>query len=116
MNRAVFPQMAESEWKCFRKLREKVLERYCSRVLQDVQSIASNGTETNHERFLAISRLLDQRNSNMAKAFDNPRRSVGLIQLGYMAGLGLLEDEDLAMFGPETRKFIDMVHSPARDS
>jgi hypothetical protein len=96
-------QIKESDWKLFRELRAIALDRFCERVLNEVVRIAADLGRSNHERCLAIFKLLGRRNREMANAFDNPRRSTARIQLVAIQSHGLLTDEELERFSAETR-------------
>jgi hypothetical protein len=96
----------ESDWKLFRQLRVIALDRFCQRVLGEIGNIASDAGKSSHERYLAIFRLLNERNREMADAFNDPRRSVALIQLRLIRSLGLLTEEEKAQFRQETRDFL----------
>jgi hypothetical protein len=97
----------ESDWKMFREVREAALDRLCERVLQEARSLISDSTNTHHERFRALFGLVDDRNRDIARAFDGPKRSAMLAQLSVIHGLGLLEPADLARFSDETRETIE---------
>jgi len=101
-------KMTESEWKLFRKLREVALDRFCQRVLFEVNSLASDTVKGNHERYLAIFKLIKLRDDELAYAFNNPRRSIALRQLASIRYLKLLTDEEFAGFDKETRDTIQM--------
>jgi len=51
----------ESDWKTFRELQQLALERFCKRVLEEVESILKDGSRTHHERYLDVFRLLRKR-------------------------------------------------------
>jgi hypothetical protein len=40
----------ESDWKAFRELQQVALERFCERVLEEVQTILRDGSRSHHER------------------------------------------------------------------
>jgi hypothetical protein len=79
------------------------LERFCERVLDEAAAIGQDRGRSAHERYLALFRLVHERNAAMAAAFDDLRRSTGLRRLSAMVGLDVLTDEDLAGFQPEVR-------------
>ena len=97
---------SESDWKVFRKLREPALERYCERVLDELDRISSDMSRSHHERYLEVFQLLRDRDEMLARAFNDPRRSQMLQQLAAMHALDLLEAEELARFAPETQESI----------
>ena len=94
----------ESDWKLFRKLREVALERLCEQILNEASSFSSGDAGTAHERYLKLYSHVEDRNSDVARAFDNPRRSSMLIQLATMCSLDLLRPEELDRFSVETRE------------
>ena len=90
--------VSESDWKVFRKLREPALERYCERILDELDRISSDASRSHHERYLEVCQLLGDRDEMLARAFDAPRRSQMLQQLAAMHALELLEADELARF------------------
>lgn len=106
----------ESDWKVFRKLREVALERFCERVLGDIGRIASNGTKSHHARYLEIYRLVEQRDEELADAFNDPRRSRAVLQLVAMHSHGLLTQDELLAFTPETRETVEALSRPLKST
>ena len=106
--------LPESDWKAFRKLREIALERFCERVLGEIETIASNGVTSYHDRYLKIYRLVDNRDGELARAFNDPRRSRAILQLAAINSCGLLSEEELLSFTPETREAVEFLSKPAR--
>ena len=99
----------ESDWKLFRRLQGLALERFCKRVLEEVEPLAGNAARTYHERYLDVFRLLKERDRELARAFDDPRRSRMIHQLVAMHALGLLEPGELAGFTARTRTTVDVL-------
>ena len=96
-------QTAESDWKKFKQVRELALQRYCERVLLDLQAISSDTRKSANERYLEIFKLIDDRNENLAYMFDNPRRSCAEYQLAAMYSHEIVTAEEIAGFGEEIR-------------
>jgi hypothetical protein len=96
-------QIAESDWKLFRQLREMALERFCERALSEVRRLASDTGKGAHERYLAVFELLRHRDKELAEAFDDLRRSTAWRQLAIIRARGLITEEEFARFSPETR-------------
>lgn len=94
--------LSEREWKVFREVREAAMERFCERVLHEIDSIAREVRKSHHERYLAVFKMLQDRDDQLASAFNNPRRSDAFRQLACLVGLELLSDEELARFSKET--------------
>jgi hypothetical protein len=97
----------ERDWKVFRELREVALDRLCARILGEATAVIEDSAKTNHERFLELYRLIVDRNQDIARGFNAPRRSVMLSQLLFIHHLGLLEVEELARFSASTRETIE---------
>jgi hypothetical protein len=106
------PGIPEADWKVFRKLREVALERFCERVLAEIEQVASNTGKSHHQRYLEIFKLIHHRDDELAGAFNNPARSTALWQLAAINSYGLLADEELSRFTPETQAFLQTLSPP----
>jgi hypothetical protein len=104
----------ESDWKAFRKLREVALERFCERILAEVNRITADAKRSSHARYLAVYALIQERDDQMARAFNNPRRSAALLQLATMISLDLISQEELQSFTPRTQSVVGALRQPAR--
>ena len=101
----------ESDWRRFKEVHSKALERYCCRILEDVAAASREGEGTAYERYLKIFKLINQHNGQMANAFDDFRRSTAVMQLGIMRRMELLTDEELGQFSEETRIRVEGIAS-----
>jgi len=99
----------ESDWKIFRQLHSVALDRYCQRLLHDVEQITADSGRPAHQRYLDLDNLLDRRQREMCQAFDDLRRSTALIQLAIIYSLGMITEEEIARFTPETRDTISFL-------
>ena len=106
--------LPESDWKAFRKLREVALARFCERVLGEIGTIASTGATSCHDRYLKIYRLIDNRDEELARAFNDPQRSRAILQLAAINSYGLLSEEELLSFTSETREVVAFLSKPAK--
>jgi hypothetical protein len=106
--------LPESDWKSFRKLREVVLERFCAQILEEVGRIASDEKRTSHARYLAVYELIQERDDQIARAFNNPRRSAAVLQLATMMSLNLITQEELQSFTPRTQSVVEALRQPMR--
>jgi hypothetical protein len=97
----------ESDWKVFRELREVALQRFCQRVLEEVVALTQDGSRSQHERYLAVFRLIQERDEQLAHAFNNPARSRMLVQLTALHTLGLLSSSELERFTQDTRRIVE---------
>lgn len=97
----------ERDWKLFsRELQPIALERFCERVLTEIGRVSSDDSRTHHDRYLAVYRLIKDRDRELADAFNDSRRSVARIQIGIIRRMGLLTDEEMSRFTPETREWV----------
>ena len=106
--------LPESEWKAFRKLRERALERFCERILAEVGRITSDAKRTSHARYLATYELVQERDDQIARAFNSPRRSVAVAQLAMMLSLDLISQDELQSFTPRTQSVVEALRQPMR--
>ncbi len=95
--------IAESDWKKFKQVRELALQRYCERVLLDLQAIISDTSRSAHNRYLEIYKLIDDRDETLAYMFNDHRRSRAEDQLAAMHSQKIVTSEELAEFGDELR-------------
>ena len=97
----------EPDWRRFKEVHAKLVERYCSRILEEVAA-ASQATEGSaHDRYVKVYRLIKERDKELSTAFDDYRRSTAVMQLGIMRRMGLLTDEELLLFSEETRASVE---------
>ena len=102
-------EISESDWKIFRQLHPIALERFCERVLSEIGPLTSETGKSAHERYLAVFKLLQRRDKELAEAFDDLRRSSAWYQLAVIRARGLLTEEEFARFSPETRGAVQVM-------
>lgn len=95
--------IAESDWKYLRKLQPVLLDRYCRQILSEVAKTASKHEEAAHPRYLAVYKLIQQRDRELGQMFNDMRRSHALLGILLLRRNGLLTDEEFAGFGDETK-------------
>lgn len=103
------PQISEADWKVFREIRVRALERFCERALSEVGGLTAQTGRSSHQRYLAVDKLLQKRDRELAGMFNNPRRSVALLQLAAMRSHDLFTEEEFACFSLETRATAQML-------
>jgi hypothetical protein len=95
-------EIPEPDWKLFRRLHPRTLERFCEQVLGEIGRLAAEPGKGAHERYLAVFKLLQRRDKELAEAFDDFRRSRACRQLAVLRARGLLSEEEFARFSAET--------------
>jgi hypothetical protein len=99
--------IAESDWRIFKGLRELALERFCERILGDIARISSDTSKTKHERYVAIYRLVRERDKEIVPIFDHLRRSSAVRQIIAFRSHDLLTAQELRQLSPELVKLIE---------
>ncbi len=99
----------ENDWKVFRQLRPVALERFCQRALSEIAQVASDTSKTSHDRYLAIYKLVQSRDDELADAFNDFRRSTAALQLAHILSHELLTDEEMTQFSPEIRDLVQLL-------
>jgi hypothetical protein len=97
----------ESDWELFRELREVALDRLCQRILVEVADLIQESSHPHQERYRDLWRLLRERDEQVSRAFDDPRRSRMLSQLTAIHRLGLLEPREFERFHIKTRETVE---------
>lgn len=101
------PQIAETDWKVFKRVREQALDRFCRKVLEECESISRDETKTAHERYGTLYGHLQDRNREMAAAFDDFRCSTAVLCLIQFQRLGILTDEEIREFSPDVQRSLE---------
>jgi hypothetical protein len=101
-------QIAEADWKLWRRLREQALERFCLKVLDDAAKF-KDGEGTAHDRYLKLFQLVKRRDRKLADIFNDSRRSNAFIQITIAANAKLITEEDLARFTQETQDVVALL-------
>lgn len=102
-------EIKEADWKVLRRVHPLALERFCERVLAQIDRAARDGAKSHHERYLQIFRIIKQSDREIACLFDNPRRSHALTMLAQIRSQGLLTEDEFSSLSPETRGAIQML-------
>jgi hypothetical protein len=101
----------ESDWRRFKEVRSRLLERFCGQILRKVAASSQSAEGNAHDWYLKVFELINERNRQMSHAFDDFRRSTAVMQLGIMRRMKLLTDEDIVGFSEQTRTRIEGIES-----
>ena len=99
--------MTERDWKILREVSRLALERFCERVLQECASVTADHSRTAHERYLKLFRLIEKRDREVARAFNDLRRSTAIQRLIAMHHLGVVTEEEMERFSLQTRETVE---------
>src|SRR6187200_3370140 len=95
-------EIPERDWKVFKELRVIALGRLCDKILAEAKAEIDRSSRSSHEKYLSLFKLIHDRDDDIARAFNDLRRSTALIQAGIIHGMGLFTAEELQRFSPET--------------
>ncbi len=101
--------IAEADWKVLRRVHPLALERYCERVLAEIERVTHNNAQSTHQRYLDIFKIVEQRDREMASIFNDPKRSNALTLLARIRSFGLLTEDEFSGLSPETRSAIKLL-------
>jgi hypothetical protein len=96
----------EGDWKIFRQLHSVWLDRYCTRVNEEMKRGLSQSGLSPHERYLKVYRFIHDKDRELGLAFNDFRRSTATLQIRLIKNLGVITDEELSRFSESTRKVL----------
>lgn len=99
-------RIKESDWKIFKELRPVALQRYCKRVMGDVDKIIHKESGDAHERYIEMYKIVHDADKKLSHMFDGFSRSKALHQLVMYYGNDLLKEEEIDQLSDETRERI----------
>ena len=88
----------ERDWKHLRVVHAQALQRFCAQTLAESQGVLSDDARTPHERYIALYMVIRQRDAEMARLFNDLRRSTAALHLAGLVPSGLVTAEELAGF------------------
>lgn len=103
--------LPESDWKIVRKLHDLALERFCQRVLADIERINSVTTQKARTRYLEIFKLIEAQDKEIEWIFNDLCRSNAMEHLCALRTRGLLAETEFALLSREiqdqVKSFLD---------
>lgn len=93
--------ISESDWKKFKIVKEKAIDRFCSKALSEFKDVITDNDESNHSKYLKLYGLVVDTDKRLARIFDGLSRSKAQVQLTLIKREGLVDDEDLNGFSDE---------------
>jgi hypothetical protein len=93
--------IAESDWKVFKKLHAIALERFFEKAMHEMRAhLDVDGTPAK-EKFWEFFDFAAKRRKLAAELFDDYRRSTAILIMGLIARHKLVTEHELAEFSPE---------------
>ncbi|MCL5065969.1 MAG: peptide ABC transporter substrate-binding protein [Firmicutes bacterium] len=98
--------ISEADWRVFKEVRAAALDRFCRRILDECRTLCDDQSESAHKRYLSLYELLQQRDKEIAEAFDDFRRSTAIFALMAMRQYGLVTQAEWKRFSPDTLHWV----------
>lgn len=99
----------------FRELRDMALERLCDRILDEARREIGRSGKSSHERYLSLYQGIQKGDDDIARGFNDSRRSTALTQIGIIHSMGLFTGEELRRFSTEVHRVIEL-YGPIPDA
>ena len=100
--------ISERDWKVFGELRQVALERLCDKILTEAKAEIERPGKSSHAKYLALWKLIEDRDEDVARGFNDFRRSTAFMQIGIIHSMGLFTGEELRRFSSETLQIIEL--------
>ena len=98
--------MEEADWKQYKPLRKRAIERFCSDVLQNASAVTISTEGTAHERYRQLYQLMEKRDKQIVQLFDPHTRSRATTQLIVIFQRRLVTDDELSVFSDDLQERI----------
>ena len=102
-------EIKESDWKILRRLHPLALERFCERVLAEIERVTHENGRSFHQRYIETFTIVEQRDREMGRIFDDLKRSTALTMLAQLRANGLLAEDECSSLSPETRSALELL-------
>jgi hypothetical protein len=107
-------RILESDWKIFRQLHPVILDRFCRRILEEIEGITSDTNKSNHEKHIAIYELARRRDREIENGSHDLRRSTAMLHICSFRRQGLFTDAEFARFSEEACEEVERLLEFAR--
>jgi len=105
-------QIPEADWHILTRLKPVALDRLCSRILKKATKIAGDETQgSTHERYLKLYGHINNSDKEIARCFNNWRRSDALFILANWNREKLITDQEFGTLSEFTRNSVNLIIS-----
>jgi len=103
-------EIPEADWKVLTRLKPLALERLCRRILREAGNIIAHAEEGEYHRtYLKLYEHIQKKDKDLARCFNDWRRSQAIWLLVEWRRQHLISDEEYAAFTPETRNNVEAI-------
>ena len=94
----------ESDWKIYKKIKEKAVSKFCQQTLEEFLEIIHNKTDSAHDRYEKLYKAAEKRDKLKIDLFDRSHsRSGAPLQLLGLRSHNLVDEKLLAKLSDEVR-------------
>jgi len=94
----------ERDWKTMKMASQNLLETFYKRINQQAIAILKEDTSSEHEKYLKLSRLMQNSNRIVGECFNDWHRSTLMVRLLALQHHGLLSPDLVDQLTEETKK------------
>jgi len=102
-------EIKESDWKVLRRLHRLALERFCERVLAEIDRVENDNARSCHQRYLDIFEIVQRRDREIGRIFNDLKRSNALAILTQLRANELLMEQEFSSLSADTRNAIGLL-------
>jgi hypothetical protein len=85
------------------------LNRYCKDVLAEIERVTHDNAQSPHQRYLDIFKIIERRDREIERTFNDLKRSNALTMLAGMRAARVLTEDEFLSLSPETRSAIELL-------
>ncbi len=93
--------MKESDWKVFKEIKEKAIEQFCNKALEEFKGVIEERRGKSQEAYTLLYRSVQDKDKRMALIFDGHSRSKAELQLLAIRSEGLADEKLLSNLSNE---------------
>jgi hypothetical protein len=102
-------QIQERDWKYLRMIHDELIDELCSRILSKSVTLAAEGKERPHQRYLKLYRYIQESDDLVAECFNDWRRSTISNRILSLRQHRLLADEHVKNLSEKAQEWLRMV-------
>jgi hypothetical protein len=107
-------RIPERDWKRLRAMQKEKLAMACEEILGKAEEIVRGRTGREHESYLKLYAHIRDADDDIALMFNDVRRSNVIERLVAWKAHGLVGDQELQQFSPETQECIRRIENIGR--
>ncbi len=103
------PGIPEKDWKRIRAIKDQKLNDICAVILNEINLEITNKKDQNHETYLKVWNIVNERDKDIADMFNDLKRSNAVFKLALWKKNGYLIETELAEFTEGTRSTVNTI-------